>query len=148
MRGVHVGAAEGFGIDHFAGGGFHQRRAAEEDGALLADDDGLVAHGRHIGAAGGARAHDRGDLRDVPRAHAGLVVEDAAEMLAVREDFVLQRQERAAGIDQVDAGQVVLQRDFLRAQVFLHRHREIGAAFHGGVVGDDEHSRRGRGRCR
>ncbi len=52
--GVHVGAAQAFGIDHFAGGGLHQRRAAEEDGALFAHDDGFVAHRRHVGAAGGA----------------------------------------------------------------------------------------------
>jgi hypothetical protein len=31
---VHVGAAEVFGADDLAGGGLHQRRAAEEDGAL------------------------------------------------------------------------------------------------------------------
>ncbi len=53
--------------------------------------------------------------------------------------LVLQRQERAAGVDQVDAGQVVLARDFLRAQVLLHRHREVGAALDRGVVGDDHH---------
>ena len=70
------------------------------------------------------------------RAHPRLVVEDAAEVLAVGEDLVLQRQEGAAGIDQVDAGQAVLARDLLRAQVLLHRDREIGAALDRGVVGD------------
>ena len=50
--------------DDLAGGGLHQRRAAEEDRALVADDHGLVAHRRDVGAAGGARAHHRGDLRD------------------------------------------------------------------------------------
>jgi hypothetical protein len=52
--GVHIGAAKIFGADDFAGGGFHQRRAAEEDGALVAHDDGFIAHGRHVGAARGA----------------------------------------------------------------------------------------------
>ena len=33
--GVHFGAAQGFGIDDFAGRGLHQRRAAEEDRALV-----------------------------------------------------------------------------------------------------------------
>ena len=51
---VHVAAAEIFGADHFASRGFHQRRAAEEDGALVADDDCFIAHRRHVGAAGGA----------------------------------------------------------------------------------------------
>ena len=68
--GVHVGAAQRFGIDHFAGGGLHQRRSAQEDGALVLDDDALVAHRRHVGAAGGATAHDHGDLRNVVRATA------------------------------------------------------------------------------
>ena len=66
-----------------------------------------------------------------------LVVEDAAEMLAVGEHFGLRRQIGAAGIDQIDAGQPVLARDLLRAQMLLHRHRVIGAALDGGVVGDD-----------
>ncbi len=136
---MDVGAAQLLGIDHFARGGLHQRRAAQENRALLAHDDGLVAHRRHIGAAGRARAHHHGDLRDAQGRHARLVVEDAAEMLLVGKHLVLQRQEGAAGIDQVDAGQAVLQRDFLRAQMLLHRHREIGAALDGGVVGDDHH---------
>jgi hypothetical protein len=50
----------------------------------------------------------RGDLRDAGAPTSRLVVEDAAEVLAVGEDLVLQRQERAAGVDQVDARQPVL----------------------------------------
>ena len=64
---MHVAAAEVFGRDHFAGRGLHQRRAAEKDGALVLDDDRLVAHRRHVGAAGGARAHHDGDLRNALR---------------------------------------------------------------------------------
>ena len=71
------------------------------------------------------------------RRHARLVVEDAAEMALVGKDLVLQRQERAAGIDQIDAGQMVLARDILRAQMLLHRHRIVGAALDGGIIGDD-----------
>ncbi len=137
-RRVHVGAAERFGVDDFAGRSLHQRRAAEEDRALFLDDDRLVAHRRHVGAAGRARAHDDGDLRNVERAHARLVVEDAAEVVAVGKHFVLQRQERAAGIDQVDARQAVLERDFLRAQMLLHRDRKVRAALDRRVVGDDD----------
>ena len=70
--------------------------------------------------------------------HLGLIVEDAAEMPLVRKDLVLHRQEGAAGIDHVDAGQIVLPRDILRAQMLLHRHRVISAALDGGVVGDDD----------
>ncbi len=68
----------------------------------------------------------------------GLVVEDAPEIVHVGEDLVLHRQERAARIHQVDAGQAVLQRHLLGAQVLLDRHRIVGAAFDGGVVGDDQ----------
>ena len=135
---MHVGAAERFGIDHFAGRRLHQGRAAKEDRALFLDDDGLVAHGRHIGATGRAGAHDHGDLSDAERAHACLVVEDTPEVFAVREDLILQGQERAARIDQVDAGQAILERDFLGAQMLFHGHREIGAALDRCIVGDND----------
>ena len=61
---VHVGAAEIFGRHFFAGGGLHERRPAEEDRAGALDDDGFVRHGGNVGAAGGARAHHHGDLRN------------------------------------------------------------------------------------
>ena len=66
-----------------------------------------------------------------------LVVEDAAEVIAVRKDFRLQRKKRAAGVDQVNAGQMILQRDLLRPKMLLHRDREVRSAFDRGVVGDD-----------
>jgi hypothetical protein len=134
---VHIAAAQVFGAHHLAGGGFHQRRATEEDGALVAHDDGLVAHRGHVGATRRARAHHHRNLRDRRPAQIGLVVEDAAEMLAIREHLVLVGQVGAAGVDQVDAGQPVLRRDLLRAQVLLHREREVRAAFHRGVVAHD-----------
>jgi hypothetical protein len=58
-------------------------------------------------------------------------------VLAVGEDLVLQRQERAAGIDEIDARQAVVARDLLRPQVLLHGDGIIGAALDGGVIGDD-----------
>ncbi len=134
---MHVGAAQFLRAHHLAGRRLHQRRAAEEDGALVLDDDGLVRHRRHIGAAGGAGAHHHGDLRNAQRRQRRLVVEDAAEMLAVGEHLGLRRQIGAAEVDQIDAGQPVLARDLLRAQMLLHRHRIIGAALDGGVVGHD-----------
>ena len=134
---MHVGAAELLGCDDLPGGRFHQRRSAEKDRTLVAHDDALVRHRRHIGAAGGAGAHHDGDLRDALRRHLRLVVEDAAEMPLIGKDLVLLRQEGTAGIDHVDAGQIVLPRDILGAKVLLHRHRIIGAALDSGVISDD-----------
>ena len=135
---VDVGAAEVLGRDHLARRGLHQGRAGEEDGALLPHDDRLVAHRGHVGAAGGAAPHHGRDLRDAERRHGGLVEEDAAEVVAVREDLVLVREVGAAAVHQVDAGEAVLLGDLLGAEVLLHGDREVGAALHRGVVGDDD----------
>ena len=135
---MDVRTPERFGIDHFTRCCFYQRRPAEEDRALLAHDDGLVAHRRHIRAAGGARAHHHRDLRNVQCRHARLIVEDAAEVLAIGKHLVLQWQECAAGVDQVDAGQMVFQRHFLRAKMFFHGHRKIRAALDRRVIGDNQ----------
>ncbi|MBA7652319.1 hypothetical protein ES703_60149 [subsurface metagenome] len=134
---MHVGTAELFGGHHFAGGRLHQRRATEEDSALIAHDDALVRHRRHISAAGGAGAHHDRDLGNALRGHIRLIVEDAAKVPLVRKDLVLHRQEGAAGIHHVDARQIVLPRDVLGAQMLLHRHRIVGAALDGGIVGHD-----------
>ena len=69
--------------------------------------------------------------------HRRLVVEDAAEVIAVGKHVDLVRQVGAARVDEVDAGQAVLARDVLRAQVLLHRQRVVGAALDGRVVADD-----------
>ena len=134
---MQVAAAEVFGGHDFAGRGLHQRWTAEEDRALVADDHGLVAHRGHVRASRGARAEHGGDLRNAVGAELGLVVEDAAEMLTVGEDFVLPRQERTARVDQVDTRQPILPGDLLRPQMLLDRDRVVRTAFHGGVVGHD-----------
>ena len=59
-------------------------------------------------------------------------------MVAVGKHLVLLRQKSAAGIDQIEAGQMVLLGDLLRPQMLFDRHREIGAALDRGVVGDDD----------
>jgi hypothetical protein len=134
---MHIGAAEVFRGHHFAGRRLDQRRAAEKDRALILDDDRLVAHRRHVGATGGARAEHGGDLRNALGREIGLIEEDAAEVLLVRKNFVLHGQEGAAGIDQIDAGQPVFHGDFLRPQMLFHGQRVIGAALHRRIVGDD-----------
>ena len=139
VAGVDVAAAELLGGDVLAGRRLHERRPAEEDRAGLLHDDRLVAHRRDVGAAGGARAHHHRDLRDPLGRQPRLVVEDAAEVLAIGEDLGLHRQEGAARVDEIDAGQAVVQRDLLRPQVLLHRERIVGAALDRRVVGDDQH---------
>ena len=100
---------------------FHKGRAGEEDGALVLDNDGLVRHGWDVGAAGGAGAHDDGDLGYVHRGHwvafsegfwiargrggstSSLVIEDATEVVSVGKDVRLVREVGAAGVDEIDA---------------------------------------------
>ncbi len=135
--GVHVAPAELLGADDLAGRGAHEGRPPEEDRALVAHDDRLVAHRRHVRTACRARAEHGGELGHARRREARLVVEDAPEVLLVGEDLVLHRQVGTAGVDEVDAGEPVLERHLLGAQVLLHGERVVGAALHRGVVGDD-----------
>ena len=136
---MHVGAAELLGRYLLAGRRLDQRRPAQKDRALALDDDAFIRHCRHVGPAGRARTHDHGDLRNAGRRHPRLVVEDAAEMVAVGKDLVLGRQEGAAGIDQIHARQVVFLGNFLGPQVFLDGDRVIRPALHRGVVGQHHH---------
>jgi hypothetical protein len=71
------------------------------------------------------------------RRHPALLEEGASKVVPVREDPVLLREEGAAAVDEVEAGERVLRRDLLGAKMLLHRLVEEGAALHGGVVGDD-----------
>ena len=66
----------------------------------------------------------------------GLVVEDPPEVVPVGEHLRLQGQKRSAGIHHVNAGKVVVQGDFLGAQVLLDGNRVVGAALDGGVIGE------------
>ena len=59
-------------------------------------------------------------------------------MVAVGEDLVLVRQVGAAGVDEVDAGQVVFAGNLLGPQVLLDGHRVVGAALHRRVVAHDD----------
>ena len=59
-------------------------------------------------------------------------------MIAIGEHLGLERQERAAGIDEIDARQTVLQRDLLGADVLFHRQGIVGSSLDRCVVGDDQ----------
>ncbi len=136
--GLHLGAAERLGVDRLADRRPHQRRAGEEDRAGLLDDQRLVGHDRQVRPAGHARTHDRGELVDPGRRQPRVVVEHPAEVLAVGEDLVLQRQEHAGRVDQVDQRQPVLQGDLLGPEDLLAGDREPRPGLDGRVVGDDD----------
>ncbi len=101
--GMDLGAAQFLRRHDLARRRFHQGWPAEKDGALPLDDDRLVGHGRHIGAAGRARSHHHGDLGNALRRHVGLIEEYPAEMIPVGKHLVLVRQVGAAGIDEINA---------------------------------------------
>ena len=88
---MNVGSAQFLSGHLFPSGRFYQRGAAQKDCSLVADDNGLITHGRNIGAAGCAGTHHGGNLVDAARGHDGLVVEDASKVVAIREHFRLER---------------------------------------------------------
>ncbi len=135
---MNICTTQVFRRDFFPGRGFDQRRPSQKDRARPPDDHRFVAHRRDVSAACRAASHHAGNLWDACRAHPRLIVEDAAKIVAVREDFSLHRQKCAAAVHQIDAGQIVLQSDLLRAQVLPDSHRIIRAALDGRIVSDDQ----------
>ena len=144
--GVHRGAAEVLVADRLADGRLDQRRPGQIQAAALGHQQ-LVAQDRQIAAAGHAVAQDGRELRHAGRRDHGVVAEDAAEVVLVGKHLVLQRQEDAGAIDEVDQRQTILQGDALGAQHLLAGHRKEGAGLDRGVVGDD-HDAAGPRRCR
>ena len=59
---VHRATTQRLSINDFPRGSLHQRRPAKEDRALVAHDNGFIAHRWHISTAGCTGAHDSGDL--------------------------------------------------------------------------------------
>jgi hypothetical protein len=135
--GVHLRAAQFLVAGVLADGGLHQRRAGQVDAAAAAHQHHVVAQARQVGAAGGGRAVHHGDLRDAGRRQPRLVGEGAA---AVDEDLGLVHQVGAAAFHQRHQRQLVLARQFLRAQRLLQAHRRHGAALDGAVAGADQHA--------
>ena len=132
---MHLGAAEGLVVGLLAGRHLHQRRAAEEHLGLLLDHHRVVAHARHVGAAGGRVAEDQRDRRLSP----GAGPRQVTEQLAARdEDLLLRRQVRAAGLDERDRREVVLLGDLRGAERLLHRPRVARAALDRRVVRGDQ----------
>ena len=136
---MHVSAAQILGTHHLSSSGFDQRRTGQEDRTLILYDDRDVRHRRNICSACCTRAHHHGDLGNTLRAHPRLIIENPPKMVAIREHFVLIGQVRAAGVHQIDAGQIAFLGNFLGAQVLFHGHRVIGPALHRRIVADHHH---------
>jgi hypothetical protein len=132
---VHVGAAERLVVGFLAGGHLDQRRAAEEHLGLAVDQDGVVAHAGHVGAAGRGVAEHEGDRRDAHPRQLGQVVEDLARE---HEQLGLRGQVGPARLDQVDHRQPVAPGDLEGAQRLAQRVGVHGPAAHGGIVGDED----------
>src|SRR6185312_15936485 len=77
------------------------------------------------------------NLGDTFRRECRLVIEDAAEVLAVGEDLVLRGKECSSTLYQVHAGKPVLAGDLLRPQMLLYRDGVVGTPFHSGIVRHD-----------
>mmetsp|Transcript_36375 Transcript_36375/g.91400 ORF Transcript_36375/g.91400 Transcript_36375/m.91400 type:complete len:593 (-) Transcript_36375:82-1860(-) len=139
LAAVQLRAAQLLRIHDLARGGAHQRRAAQEDGAVALHNHGLVGHCGDVGAASCAGPHDNRHLWDAEGGHLRLVVEDAAKVVAVREHLRLAREVGAARINHIDARQMALLSNLLQPQVLLDGDGVVGAALDGGVVGHHRH---------
>ena len=133
---VHLGAAEGFGIDLLADRGLHQRRAGQVKLAAFGHQEFVAEHGQ-IRSAGDAIAHDGGVLRHAHGAEHRVVAEDPAEVVLVGKNLVLHGQKNAGAVDEIDQGEIATRCDLLGTQDFLHGRGEERAGFHRGIVGDD-----------
>ena len=86
----------------------------------------------------GARSHNNGYLTDAFRRKSRLIVEDSPEMFSVGEDVRLPGQVGAAGIYQIDAGEMIFFCYFLSANMLLDRQRVVRATLDCCVIGHDD----------
>ena len=135
---MNVASSEVFCGNLFAGRGFDQGWPSEEDRSLFLNDDGLIAHRRHIGSSCGARSENDRDLRDAQSRHACLIVKDSSKVIAIRKNFILKWQECSSGIDEIDTGEVVFLGDLLGTEVLLDCHGVITATLDCRIIGDDD----------
>ena len=140
-RRVHVGATQSLAVDDLVDRSFDDGRSTEMDAPGAANHHDLVGQGRNVGATCRAAAEHRRNLRNAGSRHAALVVKRPAKVIAIRKHAILLGKERAATVDQINAGKPVLLSDLLRPQMFSNGFGEERATFDGGVVCDN-HARR------
>ncbi len=134
--GMHQGPAQILAGNLLADRAFDQRRTGQIQARSVGHQQ-LVAEHRQIAAAGHAIAHDGGDLAQAGGRNDRVVAKNPAEIVLVGKDVLLQRQEHAGRVDQVDERQPVLHGDPLGPKHLLGRRRKEGPGLHRGVVGDD-----------
>ena len=132
---VHLGPAERLVVGLLARGHLQQRRTGEEHLGPLLDHDDVVGHPRQVGAAGRRVAEDEGDRRDAVGRRPRQVAERAP---AGDEDVLLGGQVGAAGLDEVDRRQAVLEGDVGSAERLAQRERVARPALHRRVAGADQ----------
>ena len=133
--GVHLGAAERLVVGLLARRHLQQRRPGEEHLGPLLDHHDVVGHAGQVGAARGGVAEHEGDRRDAVRRRPGEVAERPP---AGDEDVLLGRQVGAAGLDEVDRRQPVLEGDVGRTERLAQRVRVARPAFHRRVARADQ----------
>ena len=134
--GMHGGAAQFLVADRLADGGLHQGGSRQVEAAPLGHEQ-LVAQYRQVAATRHAIAHDGRKLRDARRGNHRIVTENPAEVVFVGENLVLERQEDARAVHQVDQRQPIVQRDALGTEDLLARKGEKRSGLDRGVVGDN-----------
>ena len=134
---VYFGTPQFLGTDHFSGRRFDQRWTGEKNRALPLDDNTLIRHRWHVGAACGTGSHHHRNLRNTLGRHIRLIIKNAPKMISVGKYLVLARQVRAARIDQVNAGQVIFLCNGLCSQMFLDRDRVVGTPLDRRIVGNN-----------
>ena len=132
---MHDRAAKLLNTDLFAGSRLDQRGTAKENRPCAFDDDVVVAQRRHIGAASRAVTADHGNLRDIGLAQLDLVAEHPPAQIPVGKHPVLQRQETARAVADMDDRQTVFQRDIQKTHDLFHGMRIPGTALDAGIIG-------------
>src|SRR5215813_7914990 len=135
---MHIGASQLLSRDLLSSRRPHQRRPGQENRALVAHDNRLIAHCGNVRATGRAGTQNGSDLINALAGHSSLVIEDPPEMIAIREHLGLKRKEGSSGIDQVKTRQMVLHCNFLRPQLLFHGDRKVSAALDGRIIGNDD----------
>jgi hypothetical protein len=88
---VNVTTAKLLSRNLFPSSGFYERWPTEEYHPLVLNDYSLIAHRRNVCAPRGTGAQDNCDLRNTKSTHLRLIVEKPPEVVAIREDLLLER---------------------------------------------------------